>query len=58
VRDVLRLRVLRADRRHAGIGGFAGLAERVVAGVEVLAFLTALVGGKRGLGEAHFELVL
>ena len=39
VRDILRLRVLRADSGNADIASFASLGERVVSRVKVLAFL-------------------
>ena len=39
MRDVLRYWVARANVGHANVGRFAGLAQCVVAGIKVLAFL-------------------
>ena len=39
MRDVIGLRVLRSNGGHASVTCFAGLGKRVVARVEILAFL-------------------
>lgn len=44
VRDVVGAGVLGADGCHAGVAGFAGFGECIVAGVKVFAFLLLVSG--------------